>query len=317
MHPVSRAYLSAFRPLPHSIDPRRCHSSTSSCPTILSASSCPAILSAQLTLTLQKSPQCLFLPPEGTLFVIPDIVLHQILLPMPSKTNHIHYHVSPKRLVFEDLCQLPSYNYLPTLLRRKNHGIIKTDSEERTVDINQIPSNCCVHKESKVRTAAVVAYSPRGNDDEEDVFGVVADRAGAEAREGKERADFELAGAIGVDVWIRDRDPIDVHHSFLQVRLGDAKIRPSEKGQEAVAWGKLAKVFKDEPLGEDMVADEISLGGHKEEDFVEGKGEFGRENGRARGRGGVASSWVDRARQKTRCREMGSGDWMCLPLIFG
>ncbi|KAL5981628.1 hypothetical protein ACLOJK_015691 [Asimina triloba] len=109
----------------------------------------------------------------------------------------------------------------------------------------------------------------QGNNDGEDIFGAVVYGADVEAHEGKERGDFKLARAVGVDVWIRDRDPIDVHCSFLWVRLGDAKILPSEKGREAATRGKLAEVFEDEPLGGDVVADEISLRGHKEEDLVE------------------------------------------------
>ncbi|KAL5987138.1 hypothetical protein ACLOJK_041134 [Asimina triloba] len=89
----------------------------------------------------------------------------------------------------------------------------------------------------------------QGNNDENDVFSAVVERAGAEAHEGKEWGDFELARAV---------------------RLGDAKILPFKKGWEAVAWGKLVKVFEDEPLGGDVVADEVSLVGRKEEDLVKG-----------------------------------------------
>ncbi|KAL5981627.1 hypothetical protein ACLOJK_015690 [Asimina triloba] len=162
----------------------------------------------------------------------------------------------------------------------------------------------------------------QGSNNEEDVFGAVADGVDAEAREGKERGDFELAGVIGVDVWISVdvwigyRDLIDVHHSFLWINLVDAKILPFEKGQGVVVWGKLAKVFEDESLRGDVLADEVSLGRHKEEDLVEGnirndeegafkrreealsgfldgEGELAKKNDMARG-GGVVSSWVDR-----------------------
>ncbi|KAL5976350.1 hypothetical protein ACLOJK_020681 [Asimina triloba] len=140
-----------------------------------SSSSCPAILSAQLTLALrssgynlvadilQKSPQCLLPPPEGTLFAIPDLALHQILLPAPAKRDLLRYHISPKRLVFEDLLQLPPRSCLPTFLGRKNLSITKTDPEERTVDINRTPvSDPDIYTDGPYAVHGILApfYSP-------------------------------------------------------------------------------------------------------------------------------------------------------------